>query len=225
VKPQVIQRWPGPVEVANKVPTAVGYSAGHKGIISWGFECSACEDLDTGIAVKERFKFSLDPEVLEDRLRDRPTSKVWTHGDVEMWFVDFLSALHNHIVVEIIRRLELTDWLFTTVHYVFSVPTVWEGTAVAKAFEQVVKKAGFGEAADHCIEVNYTEAEAAAIYTAWNAKNQQHVHSGGDYRADGRLSSEGLSLQQGDILLVCDSGGGTTVILSWQIPKLRSLAG
>ena len=225
MKPQVIQRWPGPYQVANKVPTAVGYSAGHKGIKSWGFECSGDKDLDTGIAVKERFKFFLDPKVLKDTFRGGPTSKVWPHQDVEMWFVDFLSALHNHIVVEIIRSLQLTDWPFTTVQYVFSVPTVWEGTAVVKAFEQVVKMAGFGKAADHCIKVDYTEAEAAAIYTAWNAKNQQHVRSGGDDRADGRPSSEGLNLQKGDILLVCDSGGGTTVFLSWNIPKLRKLAG
>jgi len=137
---------------------------------------------------------------------------VGTHEDVQMWFVDFLKALYNHIVTQNCDHLNLTDWNFTTVHYVFSVPTIWDGTAVVKIFEKIVEDAGFGKATDHFVELDLTEAEAAAVYTARSSKNQRLVSFvGEDEESAVGASTEGPSMEKGHILLVCDSGGGTTV--------------
>ncbi len=52
--------------------------------------------------------------------------------------------------------------------------------------EKLIKQAGFGENARQAVRISLTEAEAAAVY----ASEQ--------------------SYEKGDVLLVCDAGGGTT---------------
>jgi len=162
--------------------------------------------------VLEYFKLCLD----EGFLGSRPAP--WTHKNVRRWFRDYLCRLYDHIVKTVTRELELADWNSTTVHFVFSVPTLWDGGPVAKDFEKVARDAGFGDGGpDHFVEFDLNEAEAAAIYTARSSKHQYLAHLCDEIDQDENVGpavgalTEGPSLQQGDVVLVADSGGGTTV--------------
>jgi hypothetical protein len=214
-QPVVIQNWPGIVGIANKVPTVVSYRAGNYDLRSWGFECPSPRNLELGTRVVDNFKLFLNEAFLEDTFKDRPQSTIGTHADVQKWFGDFLGTLYRYIGTHISDYLKLTDWKFATVHYVFSVPTIWDGSAVVRTFENIVKNAGFGNGGiDHFLELDLTEAEAAAVYTAKSSKHQRPVSFEGEdseSEPSNRAFIDGPSMQKGNILLVCDSGGGTTV--------------
>ncbi len=170
--PLVILEWPGKKKVMNKVPTAVCYRAGNRDIKSWGFECPSPGEMDDEMRVLDRFKLYLDKDFLEDTLTDEPQNRVDSHGDVQMWFEDFLTALYKHIATHICAKWGVNSWESQTVYYIFSVPTTWE-TAVAETLEAVVRRAGFGKEKDHFVEIKLTEAEAAAVYSASSSKHQR----------------------------------------------------
>ena len=201
--PRVIQKWPDSTRVENKVPTAIQYRAGNKNILSWGFGCPLPRK-EPETRVIDRFKLYLDNKFL-DEAPGRPR-RPGTHNDVQMWFEDFLKGLYNHITDHLCRELKLDR--LETVQFVFSVPTAW-GTAELETLESVVKRAGFGTETTHSVVIKLTEAEAAAVYTARSPKHQRPVsHLEDDER---KTPTEGPRLRKDDILLVCDSGGGTTV--------------
>jgi hypothetical protein len=219
-EPLVIQKWPGRFDkIEDKVPTAVGYRAGNSGIKSWGFECPTPGNLEPGVGVSDRFKLYLDNDFLQDMSRGRPQFAAGTHEDVQTWVEDFLKALYNHIVTQLSSHFHLTDWNSTTIHYVFSVPTKWDGRAVARDVEKIVRRSGFGQGGpNHFVEFDLTEAEAAAVYTARSSKHQRLAGFLDDgVESAARASTEGPSLQEGHVLLVCDSGGGTTVRFPYDI--------
>jgi hypothetical protein len=101
------------------------------------------------------------------------------------------------------------------VQYIFSIPTTWD-KAVEKMFMALVKDAGFGKEKKHRVEIELNEAEAAAVYSARSPKHHHPVTT----EAVSGASTTGPKLEKDDVLLVCDSGGGTTVgicanFLSW----------
>jgi hypothetical protein len=202
----------------DKVPTALEYRGGDSRVQSWGFGCPPPGDLKPGMVVLDRFKLHLDKEFLEDTFKSQPWLAPGTHENVRKWFKDFLRQIYVHIVTTVSRQFSLTDWNSTTIHFVFSVPTLWDGKPVAKDFEKIARDAGFGEGGrDHFVEFNLNEAEAAAIYTARSSKHQYLAHLRDEIHQDENVTpavgalTEGPSLQQGDFVLVVDSGGGTTV--------------
>ena len=214
-KPYPITSWPGSKEVvAWKVPTRVGYRAGCMGCKSWGFECPEPEEFDTGMDVIECFKLYLDPSFLKTR-EHNPENVFWKDGDVKMWFRDFLTALHKHIVKDISKTFNelgepgLGDWNPRTVEYIFSFPTSWRTTSVVETFEEIVTEAGFGNCKNHSVIIKLTEAEAAAVYAAKNPKHQHPVHPRN--QSTESLPAEVSQPREGHTLLICDSGGGTTV--------------
>ncbi|KAK2758012.1 hypothetical protein FQN54_004418 [Arachnomyces sp. PD_36] len=220
--PRHIQGWPGMRRGAleNKVPTAVKYRAGQKRILSWGFECSPL-DVQPECRVVERFKLFLD----DDFLQHSPKN-VGTHEDVQMWFEDFLTVIRQHAVDDICSFLQLGKdrWESQTVHYVFSVPTTWS-TEVIGTFEKVVRRAGFTTGKLHSVEIRLSEAEAAAVYTAWSLRHQPPAtDSGSDTDSiEGNTCSAEMQLSKDEILLVCDAGGGTTDISVLQVEAMKSI--
>jgi hypothetical protein len=79
---------------------------------------------------------------------------------------------------------------------------------VVKRFEKIVKAAGFGKERRHSVEISMTEAEAAAVYTAWSMRHSKF--------------SDNDRLQEDNVVLVCDCGGGTTARIPLHSSSSRS---
>jgi hypothetical protein len=203
-EPIVVRNWPGTDNKVGKVPTAICYREGQKGIHSWGFECPSFGELESRQSVDEHFKLFLQPNALH---KERQTTAEY-HEDVQMWVFDYLKALNSHVVSQISDHLKLTDWTSTTVHYALSIPEIWDKTAVDKAFRRVVMETGLGKPRSHSIEIELREAEAAAVYTATQQQLNFEAEDG-----EGTFGScnEGPDPQAAETILVCDCGGGTVV--------------
>ncbi|EEQ90452.2 uncharacterized protein BDCG_05572 [Blastomyces dermatitidis ER-3] len=208
--PLDVDRWPGQKEVAKKVPTKLWYRAGCKTPISWGFD--EPDELHPGMDVVDCFKLYLDPG-FQPGGSENSAEVFWTHEDVQTWFIDFLTALRQHIIQYIRHTDQLADqvvgeWKFHPVEYIFSFPTTWQNPKVVDAFRRIVRSSGFGDCEAHSVEIKLTEAAAAAVYSAKNFKNQRAVqsHKGRRQLAVGKAER----VRDGNVILICDAGGGTT---------------
>lgn len=170
---------------------------------SWGFKCEDPDEYDDPDKTQRKwFKLLLDENVVKDM------SSKYTVEKVEKWYQDFLSKLYEHI--ESIMITQQGDLWKGKVQFLFSVPTTWN-QATLNRYQQAIKKAGFGKEKRHNVSISWTEAQAAAIYTA---KDREHT------------------LQKNDVLLICDAGGGTTDLAileqtsnigNGEVPQLKEL--
>lgn len=116
----------------------------------------------------------------KDARLDRPTTE-----QARKYYSDYLRGIHDHLA-EYFSDV-IPAWKTQRVEFVFSVPTTWKNPSMIAEMEQLLKSAGFeNKARNHRAKVGLTEAEAAAVYAA----KQQY--------------------KRGDVLLICDAGGGTT---------------
>jgi hypothetical protein len=138
--------------------------------------------------IQEMFKIYLDQEAIDEAkrkgLRDIPSVE-----DTKQLVTDYLRAVYAHIK----RSIEANtgSWKDIKVEFIFSIPTTWQSLRTTTDFEKAIRAAGFGEenSYKHTARLELTEAEAAAVYVAGNPQ---------------------VMFAPGDILLVCDAGGGTT---------------
>ncbi|KAH0565987.1 hypothetical protein GP486_000614 [Trichoglossum hirsutum] len=201
VAPVVIQQWPDSGEIVHKVPTAVTYRAGRLHTCTWGFGCFSPKNCGYGLGVIEYFKYFLDKGKFERYVKDNPGFAP-DIGDVRRWFVDFLRALHDYIAAYLERPPWQLDRLATKVEFVIGLPTLWkERDELICDFKNIVEQAGFKPGANCDVIFRLTEAEASAVYTAKSL--------GRDYR-------------EGDVILVCDAGGGTTDVC---VLRVRAVGG
>ncbi|KAF2453818.1 hypothetical protein BDY21DRAFT_119885 [Lineolata rhizophorae] len=204
--PATITQWPGLDGFSKKVPTRVCYRAGRYGIRSWGFECpSTFTEAQKQYCVYDCFKLWLEKSQLDianERLSSQGEEEI-TLRDVEMWFEDFLVALYEHAKAHIFKALKLVDWDSCEVEFVFGIPVTWRGKDVVKTFRCLVESTGFGKSPNHNVEIDLDEAEAAAVYAAFDPKFNAKA-----------LVNENLpvELKSGSILLVCDAGDCATDI-------------
>jgi len=102
---------------------------------------------------------------------------------------DYLREVYGQIK----RSIEgnVGSWKDKRVEFIFSLPTTWQAMNITTDFERAIKAAGFGQenTDKHSAKLELTEAEAAAVYVAANPA---------------------VRLLNGDVILVCDAGGGTT---------------
>ena len=206
----VISEWPGSTDrIVKKVPTALYYSAGNRRPKKWGFECPPPGSTEHGTMVRDCFKLYLVEEYFQKTLGSLGDHAPGNFEDVQMWFEDFLTALYQEIKKYISEKLKLDDWRAVKVEYLFSVPTTWDNHPEAlEMFKAIAAKAGFGESEEHSIQIPLSEAEAAAVYTA---ASQRDRHLMGVPARSASLADNLSRLRQGNTVLVCDAGGGTTV--------------
>ena len=186
-----IQKWPGRSQAnENKVPTMLLYPHGNDRPSAWGFKAEAQSKLsqDQGI-VREWFKTLLDPDHLMREIDKFPEDTV-SHETVRHWFRDYLTNLYDHIKLKLSAELSNFDWNYAYVEFLFSVPTTWS-PAVVDQFKLILGQSGFygPEFSSHSVTISLTEPEASAVYTS--------------------TAAAGI-FDEGDILVVCDAGGGTT---------------
>lgn len=164
--------------------------------------------------ILDRFKLYLDERFLEDTFQGRPNYRVGTHEDVKMWYLDFLTEIYDYSTKYICAELGLSHWESKPVQFTFSVPTIWDDSVI-ELFEKLVRDAGFGKPPRHSVTIDLSEAEAAAVYTMKSLDYHRTVTSiWDDLDLAFEASIERPHLEEGDVILVCDSGGGTTVRLS-----------
>ncbi|CZR70252.1 uncharacterized protein PAC_20153 [Phialocephala subalpina] len=194
--PSVIQNWPGSNTIVNKVPTKLVYAAAEIDIRYWGMECPDLQSLEGATAIIDVFKFFLDRSHVEKFRRVPPAA--FKLENVKMWYADFLTALHGHIMRHLREQLRV-DFDSTSVEFIFSIPTSWKGDdLLVGRFRELVEKSGFGNNGNVVMEM--TEAEAAAVFTA---KIHQH------------------NFQEGDVFMVLDAGGGTTDMCVLKVKRVQ----
>src|SRR4051794_12186821 len=85
-------------------------------------------------------------------------------------------------------------------------------TAVVEDFQKIVRAAGFGQRTRHSVNIGFTEAEAAAVYTANNAASQKAAdYPDEDLTVTPKSTTRRAGIR-GHTLLLCDSGEGTMVV-------------
>ncbi|KAL2284656.1 hypothetical protein FJTKL_08753 [Diaporthe vaccinii] len=197
--PNKIMEWPGEgleiEENADKVPSTILYrrdkKTGKKTVKSWGFAC-----LHSRNSI-EWFKRYLDENTLHGLLNTKnlpwkPPFK--TIEDVRTIYRDYMTELYKHIKntlrPKLKRSLRGKDWSEARIDFLFSLPATFSTPDISDSLEKELKKAGFGNDGDnHKVSMDLTEPQASAVYTAFNAD---------------------IQLCQGDVILTCDAGGGTT---------------
>ncbi|KAK3343434.1 Hsp70 family protein-like protein [Lasiosphaeria hispida] len=105
---------------------------------------------------------------------------------------DFIGAVYNHALVEIAKVVPKNYFALCQKHFVLSVPAVWSDKA-KNATMEAAKMAGIFPVS------LIKEPEAAALYT---------------------MHSLDFSLNVGDAFVVCDAGGGTVDLISYEVVAL-----
>lgn len=188
-KTRPIDAWPGlpPHSVETKVPTKIAYSKNGREP-RWGFLCDEDDDDEGFYDVQEHFKIYLDQDSLDLALKFGVT-KMETVEQATQLVTDYLHQVYLHIK----RSLESAfgPWMQKSIEFVFSLPTTWTSSDTINRFKKAIEVAGFrsGNPQKHTYQLDLTEAEAAAVYTA---------------------SEPQVTLFNNDIILICDAGGGTT---------------
>ncbi|KAL2829394.1 hypothetical protein BDW59DRAFT_142071 [Aspergillus cavernicola] len=108
-----------------------------------------------------------------------------TRQEARRWFEDYISCIYKHVVTHFDGTIPGFEKMH--VEFIFSVPTALKDVRMIEEIRRLISNAIRRGAPNHWACIGLTEAEAAAVYACR-----------GYYQAS-------------DIVLVCDSGGGTTV--------------
>ena len=187
---QSIRDWPGlPSDsVETKVPTKIAYPRDGSEP-RWGFLCDNEEEYYEDADLREHFKIYVDQDAINGAysrgVRDMPKTVAEATGLI----ADYLRQIYQHIKFSL--ESATGSWKNKRIEFVFSLPTTWNSLDITTNFNNAIRAAGFtAENPDkHSARLELTEAEAAAVYMANNPP---------------------FALEKGDIILICDAGGGTT---------------
>lgn len=201
-QPKVIQKWPTRAHESNrKVPTVLHYPA-NGDIPEWGFPCQYVD------GKQEWFKRYLDPAHLETLRAEVPDGDLPQIREVRKWYRDYMRCLCNYI--SRFLQDQMGDWSALRVEFIFSLPTTFRSQEISTSLRELLKEAGFGRGMYHTIDFGLTEPQASAVDAA-------------------KYSSK--TFENGDVMLVCDAGGGTTdfalleqTTARGSRPELRELA-
>jgi hypothetical protein len=183
----------------NKVPTVVVYPNTSTEPSSWGFLSETiAESTAQDKEYKEWFKTCLDPAKLLQKQQEDPDGAPRSLIEVEKWYEDYLKKMYEYLAFKLGSELSGTDWATANIEFIFSVPTTWPVIPTVENFRRIVERSGFGTYPGHSVSIGLTEAEAAAVHVSTEAP--------GIFR-------------EGDILLVCDAGGGTTDLSVLRVTK------
>ena len=114
-----------------------------------------------------------------------PTSAIPLE-EAEKHFTSYLKHLYQNLDEKFREWFPRDEYAEMVIEYLFSVPVTWSSPTVAK-IERLIKSTSFGTARSCSAKVSLTEADAAAVDVIPERK-------------------------VGDVVLVCDAGGGTSDI-------------
>jgi hypothetical protein len=166
----------------------------------WGYQVNNHQRVQPPERLLENWKIFLDQQMINEarqaEVEDVPRSLQEAQEMVKAYLEQIYYHIKESIQAEIGR-----GWEEKTISFVFSLPTTWTAVATVERFKEAIASAGFGmdNPAKHTAELDLTEAEAAAVFTLKEAQVKYNV---------------------GDILLVCDAGGGTTDLGLFQVNQI-----
>ncbi|KAI4720030.1 actin-like ATPase domain-containing protein [Aureobasidium sp. EXF-10727] len=203
------ENWPGANGVSSeKVPSEFAYVPASDDFevvnpkssdtfeMRWGLELSPEQPRMRCLKLKLDPRQKLPSYVSEQDLNNQ----LLTYGKTtERAIADYLSVVFSHAKEVMLNRFGQQMMASTPLEVVLTVPAIWTDAA-KDATLRVAKKAGMGNNI-HMI----SEPEAAAIYALKS------------------MEQETKMLAEGDNFIVCDAGGGTVDLISFQICSLSPL--
>ncbi|KAK8235089.1 hypothetical protein HDK90DRAFT_524724 [Phyllosticta capitalensis] len=196
---EIINSWPG----SDEVPTRISYSAenpGHKSD-KWGFTVSSSSIsyswtkllLDGNTTLTE-----FDDPSLRD-LFGQGMMRLPYHKTASQVCSDYMKALQEHMVQTLCKKFGNRLYDTTPIDLFLTVPAIWSDAA-KNATREAARLAGFANRSFDTVTI-ISEPEAAAL-----AALKPH------------LEINSLDpLQTGELVLICDCGGGTVDITTYRI--------
>ncbi|CAI6322173.1 unnamed protein product [Periconia digitata] len=202
---KVVQDWPASQSnngTQDKVPSEIAYIDGRK---LWGFRIP--ENVQRLIWTK----LELDPPNSGVAKTIRKELQASSYGGVAGVkkpmdvIADYLSGIENHLIKNLDRRYGTALWRTMPMTLVITVPAVWSDSAKDQTL-QAFSKAGFNNEVFKKLKntITVTEPEAAAVYTIKELR--------------GRMME--AVLQVGDAFVLCDMGGGTVDLISYEVTSI-----
>ncbi|RPB20356.1 actin-like ATPase domain-containing protein [Terfezia boudieri ATCC MYA-4762] len=195
----VIQSWPGGINLTSpKVPSKIAYERDGSPP-KWGFQVKPFQNCI------ECFKLFLDPQqkppdfvsLPNIQAQLRTTSPSTTPRTITDVVRDYLQMLYDHTMVTLTRALGKTFVDNTRIEWVLTCPAVWSDKS-KHATLMAAERTGMAR----CFQIRLiSEPEAAALYTL------KSIQPG--------------NLQVGDNFVVCDAGGGTVDLISYEIVRTQ----
>ncbi|KAH7139869.1 Hsp70 family protein-like protein [Dactylonectria estremocensis] len=192
-----IQNWPGAEgRSAPKVPTLINYDPSDKNTFTWGASIGWMNQSESVVGVKLLLDPSQQmPHYLKITNVKRDIKKL-PKPPVHI-ACDYIGAMYKHALSEMTKAVTADYLAICQKQFVLSVPAVWSDAA-KNATLMAAKMAGL-----HPVSL-IKEPEAAALYT---------------------LQSLNFSLKEGNVFVLCDAGGGTVDLISYQVeavlPRLQ----
>ncbi|KAI3549532.1 hypothetical protein CSPX01_02183 [Colletotrichum filicis] len=198
----IITTWPGKGPEEGKAPTEL-YSEDET--MMWGYDIPDDADPIRWFKLLLLKDEDLGPELCASEFILRGKRMLRDSGKTAIALVaDFLRALFNHTMYTITkaRGKEVVDAM--RLHIVITVPAIWKGYA-RQAMETAAEQAGilYSRAAGETKLTLAPEPEAAALST---------------------LSEPGRKVGKNDVYIICDAGGGTVDLISYQIDQTKPIS-
>lgn len=192
----VIQSWPGGVNLTSpKVPSKIAYE---KDGIKWGFQIKPFQNCI------ECFKLCLDPNLRPPDFVSLPNiyAQLQQHEKTVQDVVrDYLQMLYDHTITMLTRSLGQTFVENTKIEFILTCPAVWSDRS-KNATLQAAEGTGMAKS---CKIRLISEPEAAALYTLKT------------------IRPKNLSANDDSCFVVCDAGGGTVDLISYEILQTEPL--
>ncbi|EPS43619.1 hypothetical protein H072_2450 [Dactylellina haptotyla CBS 200.50] len=218
---EVITSWAGHGNgIAPKIPTEIRYINGRPPL--WGAEASINYERrrSNSANVYSRFKLLLDLRAGNDWYgcgsvfsTDEPPSESISlppGKSAVRVSTDFLRLVYEELMNNILRKRFPDTLDFTPIQFVFTVPAIWDHRA-QEATRTAATKAGFSTRSFDTLSL-VSEPEAAAMFVI------KAMHE----KSFTRMSTPGpSSLKDHETFVICDAGGGTVDLISYQVMQLE----
>ncbi|KAF2682390.1 actin-like ATPase domain-containing protein [Lentithecium fluviatile CBS 122367] len=198
----LITSWPGIGREEGKVPTELFYEDNQ---IMWGYEIPADADPVRWFKLLLLKEEDLDPEMRSNEFILRGRKMLKENGKTAVDLIaDYLRAIWKHIIETInkSRGESVVDAL--AFHIVITVPAIWKGYA-RQEMEEAANKAGLlnRRAAGDTTMTFAPEPESAGLST---------------------LCEPGRKVKVGEVYMICDAGGGTVDLISYNIGDIDPIS-
>lgn len=216
-----LKTWPGGNGItSDKVPTEISYTQSGPRPPSASTTSSLPSFADNPLSPTTTYRWGFQPSPATPRLRclklflDRqhklppyisPLETISLLRNVNKTVLDavsdYLAALRAHTIDTLTRRYGVSFMASTPVEWVLTVPAVWSDAA-KNATRLAAERAGMAAEYGGVGSIRLiSEPEAAAVYTL--------------------RAIQPNALNVGDHFIVCDAGGGTVDLISYEITSLN----
>ncbi|KAI1873113.1 uncharacterized protein JN550_003366 [Neoarthrinium moseri] len=197
-----ITSWPDNAREEGKVPTELWYDDTGEPI--WGYSIPADADPFRWFKLLLLHREDLNPELCESSFLIKAQIMLKESGKTAVDLVaDYLRLLWEHIMstIEKARGESVVEAL--VFHVIVTVPAIWKGYA-RQAMEEAVKKSGI---------LNFRLAGTTKLVFAPEP----------EVAAFSTLLEQGSSIRPGNVYVICDAGGGTVDLISYEVRNTKPI--